>query len=451
LFAVGLGTFMSALDSSIVNTVLPVIRHSFGADVATVEWVITIYLLVISGLLLPFGRLGDMRGQKNVYALGFAAFVVASAMCGLAPSPATLVAFRGLQAIGAAMLFANGPAIITKNVSSARRGQALGLVSTMTYLGLTAGPPLGGILAGVLGWRSVFYINVPIGLAGLAATWFLVPPDAAVAEGERFDLAGASLFLGGLVLLMLALNQGYAWGWLSPVILGSFAAAVVLLAAFVIVEGRVVCPMLDLSLFGERVLSAAMAGAVVNYIVIYTVVFLMPFYLIQGRGLSPARAGLLLAVQAITMAIVAPISGTMSDRIGSRVPTMLGMGVLAAGLLLLSRLGAATPVVYMAGALFVTGLGPGMFVAANTSALMGAAPRHRQGIAAGVLAEARNVGMVLGVGFSGAILTTVVARSPEAHAGLFAGVSTSFTAAAAVAAVGVGIASQISASATTDA
>jgi MFS family permease len=219
LLAVGVGTFMSALDGSVVNTILPVVRSAFGSDIATVEWVVTVYLLVVSGLLLSFGRLGDLRGHKITYVSGFAVFVISSALCGLAPSVGSLVAFRGVQALGAAMLFANGPAILTGNFPAVQRGQALGLQATMTYLGLTAGPALGGILAARFGWRSVFYINVPVGALALALSARFIPRDRPAERSGRFDIAGAGTFLLSLVALLLALNQGHDWGWTSAPVL----------------------------------------------------------------------------------------------------------------------------------------------------------------------------------------------------------------------------------------
>src|SRR5512142_329749 len=183
LLAVGIGTFMSALDGSVVNTVLPVIRQTFQSQVATIEWVVVVYLLVVSGLLLTFGRLGDLRGQRRVYLAGFVVFVLGSALCGLAPSAGALVAFRGFQALGAAMLFANSPAIITKIFPAQQRGQALGIQATMTYLGLTVGPSLGGWLTQTLSWRAVFYINVPVGLLALTLSWINVPRDTPEARG----------------------------------------------------------------------------------------------------------------------------------------------------------------------------------------------------------------------------------------------------------------------------
>ncbi|HZD58487.1 MAG TPA: MFS transporter [Anaerolineales bacterium] len=439
LIAVGTGTFMSALDTSVVNTVLPVISRDFGTDVATIEWVVTIYLLVVSGLLLSFGRLGDMRGHKPVYLLGFLLFITGSAICGLAPSEGALIGFRGFQAIGATMLAANSPAILTKNFPAVQRGQALGLQATMTYLGLTVAPSLGGWLTDVFNWRAVFYINVPVGLLALFLSWRSIPREKKSGRQEQFDLPGAAVFMIGLVALLLALNQGHSWGWGSASILGLLLASIVMLATFVLMELRRQNPMLDLSLFRRPVFSASVASAIFNYICVFTILFLLPFYLLQGRDLTPGQAGLILTAQPIIMAIIAPISGTLSDRIGVQIPSVLGMAVLGLGLLLLSRLNGQSPTPAIILALGVAGLGTGAFISPNNSALMGSAPRQRQGIAAGVLATARSVGMVLGIGLAGAIFTTVLSQSQSAAggAGLYAATHTSFLVAAGVAGLGV--------------
>ena len=211
--AVGIGTFMSALDSSVVNMVLPIIRQYFHSDVAMVEWTVVIYLLVVSSLLLSFGRIGDLRGHKNVYISGFLIFVTASMACGLASSVGLLVAGRAVQALGAAMLLANSPAILTKSFPPSQRGQVLGMQATMTYLGLTVGPSLGGWLTQSFGWRSVFYINVPIGLlAFLLSARFIEAEKPDMSHNEHFDWTGALLFAIGLAALLLGLNQGHAWG-----------------------------------------------------------------------------------------------------------------------------------------------------------------------------------------------------------------------------------------------
>jgi EmrB/QacA subfamily drug resistance transporter len=308
----------------------------------------------------------------------------------------------------------------------------------MTYLGLIVGPSLGGWLTQHLGWRSVFYMNLPVGLLAMGLSLRFVPRDAPISRDEPFDWTGAVLFLTGMVALLLGLNQGHAWGWGSPGIVGLLAGATVVLGAFIALEWRLRVPMLDLSLFRNVTFRAASATALLNYICIYSLVFLLPFYLLQARGLDPAHAGLLLTAQPVVMMVAAPLSGSLSDRIGSRWPAMVGMAVLSGGLLLLSRLGPSTPLSHVAVGLAVCGLGAGIFIAPNNSALLGAAPRHRQGIASGVLATSRYAGMALGVGLSGAIFTTMLSghAEPDSAEALTRAVDRGFQVASALAALG---------------
>lgn len=428
LLAIGLGTFMAAMDGSVVNTTLPVIANSFNTGIAEIEWVVVVYLLVLSGLMLSFGRLGDLRGHRNVYIVGFTFFLVSSALCGLAPTIAWLVGFRAFQAVGGAMLAANSPAILTGNFPTSQRGQALGLLATMTYLGLTVGPTLGGWLASQFGWRSVFYINIPVALAAILISLLFIPRDKPVDVGEKFDPLGAMLFIVGLTTLLYALNQGHTAGWASLLILSLLSISLVLLVCFVYVESRISSPILDLSLFTRsRIFTGATLSALLNYICVYSILFLMPFYLITGRHLNPAQAGILLSAQPVIMALVAPVSGTLSDRLGTRWPSVAGMLLLAMGLFLLARLDGDTPLPQIALALGVVGSGTGIFISPNNSALMGSAPRNRQGIAAGILATARNTGMALGIGISGAIFTTALTRlGSELPGALFSAVHFSF-------------------------
>ena len=436
LVTVGLGTFMSALDGSVVNTLLPVLGRALGTSVAGIEWVTTVYLLVISGLLLSVGRAGDLFGHKRFYLAGFGVFVAGSALCGLARSATLLIGLRALQALGASMLMATGPAILTRSFPMSMRGRALGALGTFTYLGLTVGPSFGGWLAGAYGWPSVFYINVPVGIVASLLAIRSVADDRAERREETFDFVGAGLFTTGLVALLVALNQGHAWGWVSPLTVGLIVVSAALLVAFVRVELNREHPMLDLTLFRGRVFSAAAASALLNYACVYSVLFVLPFLLIQGRGLTASQAGIVLTAQPIVMAVVAPVSGTMSDRLGSRGLATGGMLVLGIGMVLLALLVTHGSLAAIAGALAVVGLGVGTFVSPNNSALMGAAPLHRQGIASGVLATARNVGMVLGVGFAGAVFTTVLARAATPASGLPAAVRASLLAAAVLAVIG---------------
>jgi EmrB/QacA subfamily drug resistance transporter len=408
VFCIGVGNFMSTMDASIVNTLMPEMAVSLHASIAAIEWVMTIYLLVVSGLLLAFGRIGDLRGHKSVYVAGYAVFLVSSAMCGLSPTVHWLIFSRGLQAIASAMMFANSSAIVTGTFPPSERGRALGLQSAMTYIGYSAGPPLGGLLATYFGWRSVFFINVPVALFGVFLSYRVIAHDRPERDGPRFDYLGAVLIFVGLFGLLLALNQGYEWGWTSARTLGVLAASVAVLVIFVVAEGRQEHPMLDLSLFGSRVFSGSVFSSVLNYTANAAVYFIIPFYLLAGRRLSPQQTGLILTALPVVCIVLTPVSGALSDRIGSRKPATAGMLILTAGLMLLGRVSSPIPLWQVMAALVVCGCGFGCFVTPNNSRLLGAAPRNRQGIASGLLAEARCVGMVLGVGIAGAIYTTVL-------------------------------------------
>ena len=253
LLAIGVGTFMSALDGSIVNVILPVITDYFNTSVATIEWVVTVYLLVVSGLLLSVGRLGDLRGNKRIYITGFFIFVTGSVLAGFSPSAVYLIGARGIQAIGSAMLFANAPAILTKIFPASQRGQALGLQGTMTYLGLTVGPFLGGWLTDHLSWHFVFFVNVPVGLFAIWLSLMVIPKDSRSVHDEPFDVIGAITFMTGLTALLFALNKAESWGWTSLPILGLIVASLLILSLFIWIELHIKTPMLDLSLFKRKV------------------------------------------------------------------------------------------------------------------------------------------------------------------------------------------------------
>jgi EmrB/QacA subfamily drug resistance transporter len=438
LLAVGAGTFMTALDGSVVNTILPVVNRDFKSDIAIIEWVIVVYLLLISGLLPTFGRIGDIKGHKAVYISGFAIFISASTLCAFSPSVYMLIVSRSLQSIGAAMLSANSPAILTKSFPSDQRGQALGLQATMTYLGLTVGPALGGWLTDQFSWRAVFFINLPVGLIAFILSALFIAREFPGISLEGFDLFGAMIFMAGLIALLLGLNQGHDWGWASPLTISVICIAFTFLGIFIYIEQKVPYPLLDLKLFKNRLFSTSVVSAILNYICVSSSLFLMPFYLIQGLGFSPSRAGIYLSTQPIIMALVAPLSGTLSDRFGTRIPTTLGMSIITVSLFFLSRIGPTTQSMSLILTLALLGLGIGIFISPNNSALLGSAPPNRQGIAAGLLATARNIGMVLGVGLAGAIFTTTLnGGNLESNMTLFKAVRSSFLAAMVIAILGV--------------
>jgi len=410
LFSVAFGAFMAPLDSSIVNTVLPLIAHEFRADVLSIEWVILAYLLSLSSLLLIGGHLGDLFGDKPLYIAGFALFTVSSMLCGLATGVGSLVASRVLQAVGGAMMIAIGPAILTRSFPASQRGQALGIQASVVYIGLTLGPGLGGTIASALGWRWVFFINLPIGIVAIGVALSVLRTDRKMAPGRRFDFAGAICFMVTLFALVLALSRGASWGWASGGVLtsgGLFAAGAILFSWTAL---RSPLPFFDIRLFRHRLFAAATLSAMLNYMASSTTAFLTPFFLIQGNHMAPAHAGFLLMAMPLVMAMVAPMSGWLSDRIGSRIPTVAGMACLAIGMFLLGQLGASGTDKQIILRLGLVGLGIGLFTSPNNSAIMGALPQRHQGLGSGVVATARTMGNVLGVAVSGSLFGTEVQK-----------------------------------------
>ena len=405
LTSVSLGSLMATLDGSIVNIALPAIQTDFRIDLTTVEWVVVAYLLVVGSLLLPFGRLGEVLTFKRVYLAGFAIFTLASVCCGAAPNAAGLVAFRVVQGIGAAMLMAMGPAIVAHTFHDRERGRALGLNGLSVAIGLSLGPALGGILTQVATWRAIFLINAPIGL--LAILWAArVLPAETRGKDESFDIKGAALSGVALFALLLALSDGQEWGWTSPAIIGLFIAFIVLGGAFLVAERSSIQPMIDLALFRIRPFSAGLASVVVAFAGLFTATFLLPFLLEQGRGFSPIEAGLLLTPVPITMALVAPLSGAASDRFGPRILASAGMAIMALGLLSLTQLPVDFALPDLVWRLVLLGVGQGMFMSPNSSAVLGSVPRPRIGTASGTLAQMRVNGQALGIALSGAIVAT---------------------------------------------
>ena len=405
LTSVSLGSLMATLDGSIVNIALPAIETDFRIGLNSVEWVVVAYLLVVGSLLLPFGRLGEVLTFKRVYLAGFAIFTLASVCCGASPNAAMLVAFRVFQGVGAAMLMAMGPAIVAHTFQDHERGRALGLNGVSVAIGLSLGPALGGILTQVATWRAIFLINLPIGL--LAILWAArVLPSEKPGKDQSFDVKGAALSGIALFALLLALSDGQEWGWTSPVVVGLFIAFVVLGAAFLRVERRSIQPMIDLALFKIRPFSAGLASVVVAFAGLFTATFLLPFLLAQGRGFSPIEAGLLLTPVPITMALVAPISGAASDRFGPRVLASTGMALMALSLVSLTQLPVDFALPDLVWRLVLLGVGQGMFMSPNSSAVLGSVPRPRIGTASGTLAQMRVNGQAVGIALSGAIVAT---------------------------------------------
>ncbi len=396
LLVVGIGTLLSALAGSAVTLILPTISKEMNISLDQASWIMISFMLAVTVLLLIFGRAGDLFGHRKVYLGGFFLFGVASLTCGLAGSFWMLVFGRLFQGVGGAMVMATGPALLTTTFPGAQRGKALGMLATATYIGLTIGPPFAGYLISSLSWRWIFYINIPITAFLFTLGLFFLPSD--VRSGEKsFDFGGAFTFVVGLPLLLLALSQGHKWGWSSWQSLVCIAFGGSLLAAFFRIETRSGDPLLDLTMFRSRTFSGATLSALANYMALFIQMILLPYFLMEALRVDPAHAGLVLSAQPLMMALVASPSGWISDRIGTRGLSVVGMAILAAGLAGMSTVGANASLMVVAIWLGVMGIGTGIFISPNSSAIMGAAPRARQGVAGGIMAMARNFGMVVGV------------------------------------------------------
>lgn len=407
LAIVGVGVFMATVDSSIVNISLPAIARFFAVPLSgTVEWVIIAYLVATAALLLTVGRLADLVGYKPIWTTGLVVFTLGSALCGAAPSLGLLVAARAFQGVGGALLMAISPAMLTGAFPPQERGRALGMNAVTVSLGVSAGPTLGGFLTEHLTWRSIFYVNVPIGIVGVVATVLLLR-DTRPRVARRFDPLGAALLAVGLSALTLGLSFGQEWGWASPGLIASLAIAGVALAAFVFAERRVEAPIVDFLLLRSRVFLSANLSLILSFLALFAVSFLLPFYLEELHGYSTEQAGLLLTPLPLTIAVVAPFSGALADRIGSRWLAAGGLAIACVGLIFIGGLDAHSAVPDIIWRLCLTGAGQGLFQSPNNSALMGAAPRARQGVAAGFLATGRVVGQSMSVAVAGAIFATL--------------------------------------------
>lgn len=404
---VAIGVFMSTLDSSIVNISLPTIANYFNVPLSgAVEWVVIGYLVVIAATLLTIGRIADMSGRKAIWAAGLAVFTIGSALCGAAPSLGFLIAARGFQAIGGSLLFAVSAAMLTGAFPATERGRVLGMNALTVALGVSVGPTLGGVITQFLTWRWIFYVNVPLGIIGFIATLRLLHEPKRSGQG-RFDPAGAALLTIGLAAITLGLSFGQEWGWSSPGLMAILAAGVAALVALIFVERHVSSPIVPLSLLTNRVFASANLSLILSFLALFAVSFMMPFYLEQLRDFSLIKSGLLLTPLPLTLALIAPFSGRLADRIGTRWLAASGLGIACVGLVFISQLRADSSIFDIIWRLVVIGFGQALFQSPNNSALMGSAPRGEQGVASGFLATGRVIGQSTSVALAGAIFTSL--------------------------------------------
>lgn len=411
---VAVGVFMATLDSSIVNISLPSIAHYFGVPLnGAVEWVIISYLVATAAILLTAGRLADMIGRKAVWTAGLAVFTGGSVICGAAPSLLLLILARALQGIGGALIMAVSPALLTSAFPPEERGRALGLNAVNVALGVSVGPTLGGLITAYFSWRWIFYVNVPIGIIGIIATLRILQEKVQRNPG-RFDPLGAILLALGLASLTGGLSFGTELGWTSPFLIGMLVTAAVALILLPFVEVRVPNPIIDFGMFRNRVFFSANVSLILSFMSLFAVSFMLPFYLEELRAFPTQEAGLLLTPLPITLAIIAPFSGALADRIGTRWLAAGGLTVSCIGLILVSQLNAHSSVFDIIWRLVLTGAGQAVFQSPNSSALLGSAPRNQQGSASGFLALGRTIGQSVSV----ALVGTIFASLGGAAAGL---------------------------------
>lgn len=398
------GAFMAALDASIVTIALPTLAGAFHVGLNLAAWVTIAYLLTLTALVVTFGRVADLFGRRAVYTAGFSVFIVGSALSGAAPTFTVLIAARVLQAVGAGMLQSNSVAIVTAAAPPGGRGRAIGFQAAAQAIGLALGPTIGGLLVGWLGWRAIFYVNVPVGIVGTLAALALLPDDrrarpaSASAPGRRagFDVWGAGLLAVALVGLMYGLTQGYKLGWASLPVLGAFGVAAAALAGTAAVERRSPYPLVHPALMRVPVFVWGNLTGLLTYLTLFGVLFLMPFEFERAFHLAPAPSGLLLTAVPLSMMAASPFGGSLADRYGAHLLTVIGASLMEFGLIALALLGSVRSAYLLLAPLAVIGVGMGLFTPPNNSSVMGSAPSEHLGTAGGVLNMARSLGMSMG-------------------------------------------------------
>lgn len=409
-WTIATGTFFSVVDHGSVLIAVPSIESHFDATLESVQWVVVAYALVISVLLLPMGRLGDVIGRRRVYMIGTAIFVAGSLGATFSPSLAVLIAMRVLQGVGAGMVQGCGMGMMIAAFPDGERGKALGTHLSVVGLGAIAGPAIGGFLVAWLGWQSVFFINVPAGCLVLLLSWFLLERSTNSGQYRRagetsFDWTGAAVSGVFLLILLLVVGNGNGLGWQSvPVVVGA-VAVVLLLAFFIWWELRVHAPMLDLRLFANRVFGLGAAAAWLSFFGSSAARFMMPFYLQRVLGYSPEQIGLMMIPAAVCMVILGPLSGRLSDRFGWQALTVGGSALTAAGAFVLAfGIQERSPVWFVIGTMMMQSSGTGLFNSPNNSSIISVVDRSRYGVVSALTQLIRNSANVVSV----AVATTIV-------------------------------------------
>lgn len=413
LIAVCFGTFMATMDFSIVNVALPTLSREFERPAETVVWATLTSSLVVTGVTLTAGRVGDLYGRKRVYITGWIIFTISMGIASLAQSIEQLIAIRFVQAIGVSLAIANGNAIVADAFPPEQRGQALGTTGSVVGAGLMSGPIFGGFILELLNWQAIFYLRVPIGLAAMTMAFIFIRPSEPLPAGtsRKLDIPGAIALFATLSTALLAVNRGQTWGWTSPIIVGLLLFAGCSLAAFLRIEARAVSPVVSLALFKIRSYAVGVSSLALNFSGQAAVTFLMPFYLQEVKGFNTAQTGLVTATVPSMMLLLSSFSGRISDRYGFKHQTTLGIALVSLGLFSLATLGANTPVPLIMARLALVGIGSAIFMSPNSASIMSSVPRERLGTASASVATSRNIGQAVGLAMASTVLVAVATAS----------------------------------------
>jgi EmrB/QacA subfamily drug resistance transporter len=426
LSCTSLGMLLATINSGTLIIALPDLERHLHTSLLELVWVILVYMIASTVLVLSAGRLSDQFGRKKAFIIGFLVFAAASLGAGFAANGTQLILWRIAQGVGGSFLFANAAAIVTDAFPKEQLGVAMGTNTMVAAVGLVIGPVLGGALVAI-SWHWVFWFNVPFGLAGALWALLVLKEITGRSEDTRWDVFGTLTFLIGLTGLVLGISKGGISGWDNTTVIAGLIAAAIFLPLFVVIESRHPSPMLDLGIFKNRLFSAASGAAFLNGLSRFALMFVFVFYFQGVQGDSPILAGLKLAPLAVGMLIASPLAGIWADRRGSRTLASIGMLVTAAGLALMTTLERDTtywaPGIYM----LIVGVGSGMFNSPNTAAMMGTVAAHRRGIASGARILVQNTGAVLSIAFVLAVVTSSVPKQTlfAVFSGLGHGISNS--------------------------
>ena len=417
LAAVAFGLFMIMLDNTVVNVALPAIERDLHVSISSLEWVVTAYALTFAALLITGGKLGDLYGRKRIFIVGIAVFTLSSLACGLAPSAGFLIGARAVQGVGAALMNPASLSIITATFAPRERGQAIGIWAGVSAMALAIGPLVGGLIVDNINWNWIFFINVPVGVLGIAVSQYAIRESRDTSHEQSIDLPGLALSGAGLFAVSYALIEGNRHGWTSPEILGLFAAAVALLVAFVLVEHFQRLPMLDLSLFKIGSFTGANLVAMLVSLGMFGVFFFVSLYIQNILHFSPTKAGASFLPMTLLIILVAPMAGKASDRIGSRWLMGGGMTLVGISLLLYQRVGLHSTFWTLLPAMLLGGVGMALTMSPMTAAAMGSVPVDKAGVGSGVLNSFRQLGGSLGIALMGAIVASYITAPPRSPQG----------------------------------